>query len=366
MSELRSAQYSFELLRSRIDRIEADTDARGLRNGQDSLSTRIRRFEEIISVHQVNDSWNRIVRLEASVGHGQVGESLRDCRVRVNQLEAGRTNLENRVRTQDWYHDLSEQESSDEIHRIGDGRPRRAAPKRRMIAQARVPVEELEQLFAQLRNDVQKSGLDREVVHKRITQFLAECQRRETSSRNSLEQRLIQLRHDFQAAMVEQDTSFSRIAHEFTGRRARREQLHQHVHDSLVPQLQNVQASADRYEAWLTEAGRSQDQFSNATCAILRSISNKQKHQRELIRNLPKQIEALQSGTHSGATSSGHNAVSEARPAEDSHSVMMGLADLRQKVTRLVEQVDQNSDEPGNLGCALPRLDLIEDLVFQT
>ena len=35
---------------------------------------------------------------------------------------------------QDGYHDLSDQESSEEIHRMVDGRPRRAAPKSRTIA----------------------------------------------------------------------------------------------------------------------------------------------------------------------------------------------------------------------------------------
>ena len=50
---------------------------------------------------------------------------------------------------QDWYHDLSEQESSDEVHRLADGRPppRRAAPRRRTGAQTRVHDGDLEQLF---------------------------------------------------------------------------------------------------------------------------------------------------------------------------------------------------------------------------
>ena len=34
----------------------------------------------------------------------------------MNQCEAGLTDLDNRMRTQSWYHDLSEKESSDEIH----------------------------------------------------------------------------------------------------------------------------------------------------------------------------------------------------------------------------------------------------------
>ena len=42
MNELRSIQFAFELLTSRIDGIEASTDLRGLREGQDDLSNRVR------------------------------------------------------------------------------------------------------------------------------------------------------------------------------------------------------------------------------------------------------------------------------------------------------------------------------------
>ena len=47
------------------------------------------------------------------------------------------------MRTQEWYHDLCEQESSDEIHQMVDDRPRPAAQRlaapRRGDMQARVP-----------------------------------------------------------------------------------------------------------------------------------------------------------------------------------------------------------------------------------
>ena len=86
-----------------------------------------------------------------------------------------------------------------------DGRPRRAAPKRRVIAQARVPVGELEHWFAQLRNDAQNNVLDHEVIHQRITRFLAEYQRHETNSRNSPEQRLAQFREEISQSLEGQD-----------------------------------------------------------------------------------------------------------------------------------------------------------------
>ena len=108
LNDLRSIQFAFELLRNRIDGIEAGTDVRGLREGQDNPQNRIRRFEESVNLHHVNESLNRIIRLEASVGHGHLSESLRECEVTANQCEAGLADLENRMRTQDWYHDLSD------------------------------------------------------------------------------------------------------------------------------------------------------------------------------------------------------------------------------------------------------------------
>ena len=94
----------------------------------------------------------------------------------MSQLEIGLTELERRIRTQDWYHDFSEQENCDEIHRLVDGRPppRRAAPRRRTVAQTLFHVGDLEQSFTQLRNIVQNNGLDQGAIHQRLTQFLTE------------------------------------------------------------------------------------------------------------------------------------------------------------------------------------------------
>ena len=59
-----------------------------LRENQNNLSTRVRRFEESVNLHHVNESLKRSIRLEASVGHGRVGESLRGCHVGLNQCTA--------------------------------------------------------------------------------------------------------------------------------------------------------------------------------------------------------------------------------------------------------------------------------------
>ena len=61
------------------------------------------------------------MRLEAQVGgnHGGVlGEAIRACHVRLDNQNAIMDDFHARIRARDWYHDLSEQESDEEIQQI--------------------------------------------------------------------------------------------------------------------------------------------------------------------------------------------------------------------------------------------------------
>ena len=90
----------------------------------------------------------------------------------MNQRAANLARLEDQIRTLGWYHDLSEQESDDEVDQMLGDRPR-PAPPRCMAMQARVPLRELDQWITQLQNDVQNRGLDNDAFHQRVTKFLA-------------------------------------------------------------------------------------------------------------------------------------------------------------------------------------------------
>ena len=62
---------------------------------------------------------SRILRLEALVGgnHGGIiGEAIRACNMRLVNHKATMDDFYARIRTQAWYHDLSEQESEEERH----------------------------------------------------------------------------------------------------------------------------------------------------------------------------------------------------------------------------------------------------------
>ena len=66
---------------------------------------------------------------------------------------------------------------------------------------------------------------------------------------------------------------------------------------------------------------------------------------RQMIQNLVQQIEAQWSGTTPGAVSSGHNSTSERVSLEKSAPFVLEINDLKQKLARLIEQVDQHNRE---------------------
>ena len=177
-----------------MDNDEIGTDVSEILETQAISRVGMGRFEESVSLGQENESLRRITKLEESVGQGQANASLRDYQAKGDQCVASVERPTNRLRTQNWYDELSEQESDDEDGMVGD-RPR-PAPPRRGVTRARVPVQEFDQWMNQLRDEVQAHGVDREAFHQRVTQFLEEHQRREMRGRMVLEQRVAQFKHE--------------------------------------------------------------------------------------------------------------------------------------------------------------------------
>ena len=180
-----------------------------------------------------------------------------------------------------------------------------------MAMQARVPLGELDQWVTQLRKDVQNRGLNNEAFHQRVTQFLAEHQRREANGRTALEQRVAQLKHEFEEAMTETAISFTRISQEFHGRGARREQLRQLVHTGLMKEMEELRIALAREGVRVTQVTREHEQFSIDIGNSLRVCIDEQKDQREMIRNLAQPIGTFRSRTTPGGASSGNNATPE-------------------------------------------------------
>ena len=119
--ELSTMQANLETLRTRAGQVADLRDAHGLRRGQRTLTARLGEVEECISVQNLREFMHRITRLEAQVGGnhgGALGEAIRACHLRLDNQNVLMEEFHARIRARDWYHDLSEQESDEEIQQI--------------------------------------------------------------------------------------------------------------------------------------------------------------------------------------------------------------------------------------------------------
>ena len=109
-------EANLETLRTRLTQVADLRDAQGLREGQRALTARLTEMEECASVQTLREFMTKILRLETLVcgEHGGIiGEAMRACNVRLDNHKATMDDFYARIRTQEWYHDLSEQESEE-------------------------------------------------------------------------------------------------------------------------------------------------------------------------------------------------------------------------------------------------------------
>ena len=109
----RAHNERIEQLRARVRTMEANLE---------TLRTRLAQvadlqIEECASVHTLREFMTKILRLESMVCGEQgriVGEAIRACNTRLDNHKATMDDFYARIRIQDWYRDLSEQEDDEE------------------------------------------------------------------------------------------------------------------------------------------------------------------------------------------------------------------------------------------------------------
>ena len=108
-------EHNLETLRTRLSRSLTRCSRHSGR--PPSPSTRLTEVEECASVHTLREFMSKIHRLESMLSgeHGGViGEAIRACNRRLDNHRATMDDFYARISTQDWYHDLSDQEDNEE------------------------------------------------------------------------------------------------------------------------------------------------------------------------------------------------------------------------------------------------------------
>ena len=107
INELRSVQHSRRQLRTQVENvapvIASETAVAEITSRQAALTTRMERLEACLSTVMQDQN--------------NAAETTRESQTKTDRCLARSQRLNDRIRTQDWYHDLSEEESDEEIER---------------------------------------------------------------------------------------------------------------------------------------------------------------------------------------------------------------------------------------------------------
>ena len=139
-------EHNLDTLRTRVTQVADLRDAQGIREDHRDIIARLNEVEECATVHTLREFMSKICRLEAMFtgeDGGAIFGAIRACNRRIASQKSALDDFYARIRTQDWYHDISEQEEDEEIENqldienrsSGRRRLRGHAPHRRTLRQ---------------------------------------------------------------------------------------------------------------------------------------------------------------------------------------------------------------------------------------
>ena len=143
---VRTMEHNLETLRTRVTQVADLRDAQGIREDHRAIIARLNEVEECATVHTLREFMSKIRRLEAMFtgeDGGAIIEAIRACNRRLDNHRDIMDDFQARISTQDWYHDISEQEGGEETENQsgienrppGRRRLRGHAPPRRTMRQ---------------------------------------------------------------------------------------------------------------------------------------------------------------------------------------------------------------------------------------
>ena len=312
-------QANLETLRTRIGQVADLRDVSGLREGQRSLIARISEVEECVSAQNMREFVRRIILIETRLGNccGVIGEAIRNCIMRLDRHKADLDDLRARMRTQDWYRDLSEQKSDEEMQRMlaraeGQGvnaenqsgienrsncRHRRS-PKNH-APQGRIPrtMNEGAPLGPQPQGAVNLPAVNEDPTQHRL-QHVAATQQQCANQMTSLEARVEQLKFEFRKAMVDSTLALQTVVAEVRGQGQGMERIHHTLYNVAMEKLDERNARFQRHDDVMQQVLTKTDKQRHDVCTSLGRFIEEQGDSRTFVEELARRIDAIKDGTH--------------------------------------------------------------------
>ena len=302
-------EHNLDTLRTRLTQVADLRDAQGIREDHRAIIARLNEVEECATVHTLREFVSKICRLEAMfIGEdgGVIFEAIRACNRRIDSQKNTLDDFYARIRTQDWYHDISDQEEDEEMENqpgienrsSGRRRLRGHAPHRRTLRQwtrpmPRPPLPE---------NDA-PTPQDTDRTPENFTELVQQAM-------DALELAL-------NVKRIEQDLQYQLQA---TAR------FKESLHDDVQERVKGLEEKLRHLMDHEVHVNQTIDRNNHSQCASIEAIIAEQRDIRKVVEDLASRLDRSQET--SGATQN-----------ELSTSALLEINDLKSKVSRLTDPV---------------------------
>ena len=206
-------EHNLDTLRTDLTQVADLQDAQGIREDHRAIIERLNEVEECATMHTLRRFMSKICRLEAMFtgeDGGVIFEAIRACNRRIHSQKNTLDDLYARIRAQDWYHDISDQEEDEEMENqpgienrsSGRRRLRGHAPHRRTMRQWTRPMPRppLPENDVPTQQDTDRTPeIPAELMQQATQRLLAaynQCVHRVTQTDDRMEQFISNLRRD--------------------------------------------------------------------------------------------------------------------------------------------------------------------------
>ena len=336
-------------------------DAQGL-----ALIVRLTEIEECASVHTLREFMTKILRLESMVcgeQGGTVGAAIRACNRRLDNHRATMDDFHDRIRIQDWYPYLSEQEDDEEARqsttRAEDrdannenqsGVENRPPGRRRIRGQA--PQRRFQRTMPRpppppAQGSSEATTLSPEMIQQGMQRlFVAynQCVTRVAETDDRLEQFRSTIRRD----ALELTLNVQRNSQDLQRHGQSVERIKHTLFDEVQRKVTHLNERLRMVVDHIEGITKTIDKNTHSKCASITALTSEQEDIRRLVEELAKRLDQPQEA--SGAV-----------PCEFSAAVQLEISDLKAKVLRLTEQ----STEKGGKANMSERVDLMEQQIIK-
>ena len=292
-------EHNLDTLRTRLTQVADLRDAQGIREDHRAILARLNEVEECATVHTLREFMSKICRLEAMFtgeDGGAIFEALRACNRRIDSQKSALDDFYARIRTQDWYHDISEQEADEEIENqldvesrsSGRRRLRGHAPHRRTLRQWTRPMPRpplLENDAPTSQETDRTSEGSTELMQQAMQRLLAaynQCIHRVAQTDDRMEQFRSNLRRDalelaLNVKRIEQDLQYQ---YQATAR------LKQSLHDDVQERVKGLEERLRHLMDHEVHVNQTIDHNNHSQCASIEAIIAEQHNIRKVVKDL--------------------------------------------------------------------------------